>query len=119
MAFTRSLTFQIDSSGQYTSTLEFLDSGPVQLTVVGPGINETALWEFDETAKTMQFIAGPATLAVAGCIITCLGVAVGKALLACLLKSKTRQEIETCLRGKAADALADAVACVAACLGIV
>jgi hypothetical protein len=55
----------------------------------------------------------------AACIIQCLGIAVGKALLECLLGSRTLREIEECLKGKAITAVADAIECIARCLGLI
>jgi hypothetical protein len=117
--FERRLAFTLDAAQQVVVRIEFLD---VQKKVnlyasLAGGKEESAVWTFDPSSKSLQFtnlVTGPV-----GCILGCLGVSVGKSLLECLLNSVTIKQIEDCLKDKATGALAEAVVCIAGCLGLV
>lgn len=117
--FERRLAFTIDAVQQVVIRIEFLDTQKkVNLYAsVGGATESNAFWTFDPNSKSLQF--SNLVTGQVGCILGCLGVSVGKALLQCLLDSVTIAQIEDCLKGKASGALAEAIACIAHCLGLV
>lgn len=119
--FERSLTFAIDVGKQVFIQLQFDDAHKVVnlYASVDGGQQSHAKWVFNPSTKFMEFSVVAAGVSQTACILSCLGIAVGKPLLECLLNSGSVTEVEQCLRGKAVGALADAVLCVAHCLGLV
>lgn len=121
MAFTESLVVRFSNGAEISASLNFLDSGQVDLAVSGPQPRDaiSASWSIDLTTSSLGFSITSQIGTHAACIATCLGISVGKALLECLLRSGSLSDIETCLKGKAIGAIADAIECIARCLGLI
>jgi hypothetical protein len=121
ITFERTLSFKLDAGADVAITMQFDNSGEVHVhanvtEANGTQSNSNGVWKFNASNNSLQFSSHGSGVAL--CVIGCLGIAVGKSLLECLLNSSTIAEIESCLKEKAVGALADAVTCIAHCLGI-
>lgn len=97
------------------------DSIKITVNTTGKKINKVvATWKFslEGDNKTLTFSMSQSSGAQTACILGCIGTTVGQALLECLLKSKNKVDIFKCLKEKAIGSLADAVVCLAGCLGV-
>ncbi len=119
MAFERQFSFQIDGGPHVASMLAFSDDGQVHIRVRSEDNEAEARWLFDVQQKTMQFSVVSHHGRQAICLATCLGKAIGKPLLECLLSSRSIQDVGKCLDEKAIGAYSDAVVCIGLCLGLV
>jgi len=117
MSFERKLEVTINNQ-EITLSLHFIDTGEVGVKVTAPPHRATGRWNIDVRNKQLQFTTVMTDGPNAVCILHCLGIAIGKALLECLLGSGSLKEVEGCLKGKAIGALSDSVVCIAQCLGI-
>ena len=102
MAFEEQFTLKIGAGPQVSVNLHFRNDNTVQLNVTSGSDSALATWTIDVAHKSLKLD---------------MTAAVGTTV-ACLLKSGTIQEIEKCLKEKAAGALADATFCIAGCLHI-
>jgi hypothetical protein len=130
--FEKRLLFKIDEGQQIPApcqdisiSLKFFDNNnTVQLKFSGGpsaigGQSARATRTIGLAPKSLTFAITAQSGRDAACAITCLGTSVGNFLSECSLKNESITEIENCLKGKAAEALANAVAGIGACLGII
>jgi hypothetical protein len=125
MSFERALTFRVNDKEEIRLRISYNEQDSILTADArGPGGDDhaEAYWKFDWeswNSCSLQFNQVAAIGPQAVCILHCIGIIIGKTLLECLLGSGSRDEIEKCLKGKAISALADAVECIAKCLGVV
>jgi|SRR5580692_4677821 hypothetical protein len=118
MSFNQSLSYRFVEGPNVNSSLSF-EGQTVTFKVAVDGNEAEGTWTINFEEKSLAFSSIIHAGAHAVCIISCLGISVGKPLLECLLRSRSLADVEKCLKDKAVGALADAALCIAHCLNII
>ncbi len=123
MSFTHQVYLEVDGEKDLSLLLTYRngeseqDSFEIEVFRSNEAIGK-AKWSID--SAHCAFIFDPSSAVIhpsSACITKCLGMAVGKGLIECLLDAYgVQQKIRKCIKDKAIGVLLDAAGCIAACV---